>query len=223
MEIVIPWIVALMTFLSPPERITSQPQITGWAETLEQRTERYESIAKDVYEVVYSAEKLPYRGKKGRAYSTALLVGIAFMESGFAHDVDKGPCYRGGGFRYRCDGGLSVGLWQARLGGGETLLSIHGVDGLKQADLFADRKTQVRVALHMVVRSFKTCRLHGPESALNVYASGSCMRGQKEGLARLLVAKRALANRPPPWTDDTPFVIRPEVASAGASGSASAP
>lgn len=221
--VVTAWILSLMTFLAPPEKLAAAPQLKGWEETVEQKTERYESIAKDIFEVVYDpAAKLPYRGKRGRAYTSALLVAIAFMESGFAKDVDKGPCYRQGSFWTRCDGGLSAGLWQARIGAGETLLSIHGIDGLKQADLFADRKQQVRVALHMVVRSFKACRLLGPEAALNVFASGSCSRGQAPALARLKVAKRALANRPPTWTDDAVFVL-PQASPSGAGQAAPQP
>lgn len=222
---VVAWIFALMSFLAPPEKLTAAPhvQLPGWEETLEQRTERYESIAKDIFEVVYDVSaKLPYRGKRGRAQSTALLVAIAFMESGFMPDVDKGPCYRKGSFRTRCDGGLSAGMWQARLGEGETLLSIHGVDGLKQADLFKDRKTQVRIALHMVNRSFKTCRLLGPEAVLNVYSSGSCSRGQKPASARLALAKRAYAARPPTWKEDKEFVIVPLTAATGSGTAASA-
>lgn len=225
---VVAWIFALMSFLAPPERLTAAPhvQLPGWEETLEQRTERYESIAKDIYEVVYDpAAKLPYRGKRGRAQTAALLVAIAFMESGFMPDVDKGPCYRKGNFRSRCDGGLSAGMWQARLGEGETLLSIHGIDGLKQADLFRDRKVQVRIALHMVNKSFRAARLLGPEDVLNVYASGRTGAGQKGGLARLQTAKRAYAARPPSWKEDKEYVIVSEVVaqSSGSAASATVP
>lgn len=201
--VIFAWLLSLITFLAPPEKLAAAPQLKGWEETAEQKTARYESIAADVYSVVYAdGAKRPYRGKLGRSYTAALLISIAFMESGFARDVDKGPCYRNGSFRFRCDGGRSVGMWQAQLGEGETLLAIHGIEGLKQADIFADRKVAVSIAMHMVVRSFKACRLLGPEAALNVYASGSCSRGQTGGLARLLTAKRLLRNRPPSWKDD---------------------
>lgn len=208
MSPVIPWILSLLTLLAPPERLAALPQLPGWEETAEQKLTRYESIAADLYAVTYAPEaRLPYRGKRGRAASTALLVAVAFMESGFARDVDRGPCYRGGSFRTRCDGGLSAGLWQARLGAGETLESIHGVGGLTQADLFGDRKKAAAVAMHMIVRSFKACRLLGPEALLNVYASGSCSRGQVPALARLKLARRLLADRPPPWKDDAQHVV----------------
>ena len=200
---VIAWLVSLMVVIAPPDKLAAAPQLPGWEETAEQKTQRYTSIATDIHSVVYDPEVKPlYRGKKGRARTAALLLAIAYMESGFAHDVDKGPCYRKGSYRSRCDGGLSAGLWQARIGAGTTLETVHGIDGKTQADLFGDRKLQVRVALHMVRRSFKACRSLGQNALLNVYASGSCFRGEQPAKARLALATRLFDLKPVPADAD---------------------
>lgn len=203
---VVTWIFGLLTFLSPPAQTTCR--LPGWEETVESRTQRYESIAKDLYEVIYTEKtKTPYGGKRGRAHTVALMVALAYMESGFMPDVDRGPCYRGPGFRARCDGGLSATMWQIRIGAGTTIDTIHGTPDLDQADLFRDRKAAIRAALHMVNRSFRAARMLGPEDRLNVYGSGRVGAGQAAGKARLDLAHRLLVNRAVSWESDKTFLI----------------
>lgn len=104
----------------------------------------------------------------------ALLVAVAYHESGFAPDVDIGPCYRGPKNNSgRCDGGLAVSMWQ-----------IQSV-GEDARELFADRRKAARRALLAMRRSAARCvPKHGREAGLRAYASGSCERGAKESEAR---------------------------------------
>lgn len=180
MNIVIAWIMALMTQAAPPAKLAAQYQLPGHEETAEQKTLRYEEFATDLYKVAYDPSVQPlYNGPKGRALTAAVLLAIAFHESGFAHDVDKGPCYRGkNGKDGRCDSGRSACSMQVQVGAGTTTLGAHGIDGLTQADLFADRKLCFKAAMHIVRRSFR-CK-HQPDGGrFNLYASGNCNEGLK--------------------------------------------
>jgi len=188
------WILLLLLWLAPPERYAALPAYPGWAETVEQRTERYRAIATDIAAVVSDPQERPaVGGQVGRARSAALLVAVAFLESGFAPDADKGPCWRGlDGRGPRCDGGLAVSAWQIRIGAGKT------PEGWNREDLFADRRKAVRVALHLVRRSVNACRKLAPAYWLSAYTSGSCARGHEASAARVKLAQRLLAALPPP-------------------------
>jgi hypothetical protein len=208
MNTVIAWIMSLMVQVAPPERLAAVPQLPGWEETVEEKLERYESIAKDLYEVAYDPKTRPlYGGERGRAMTAATILGIAFHESGFAADVDKGPCYREGKFRERCDGGRSACLMQIQIGDGTTALR-HGVEGLSQVDLFRDRKACFRAGLSLVRRSFASCAKAGSDAKLAAYASGRC--DNPMGIVRsrelLGIARRFVADRSRIPGPDTTFL-----------------
>lgn len=170
------WILSLLIYLAPPERVAAIRPLPGWAENAEQRALRYRSISEDIAAVTSDARE------------QALLVAIAHHESAFAVDVDKGPCYRGPrGDWSRCDGGRAVSIWQ-----------IQAV-GTDARELFADRRKAAARALEAIRRSARACAAkHGQEAALRVYASGSCLRGIEESSAMVRSALRLLRDRPPP-------------------------
>lgn len=224
MNAIAAWLYALMVYLAPPDKLAAAPQLRGWEETAEQKHERYQEIAQALYHVTYDPSRRSlFGGKDGRARTAATLLAIAFMESGFARDVDKGPCSKDRPPGMDCDGGQAAGLGQIRLVDGTTILPIHGVEGKTQKDIFADRELMFQIQLFMVTKSFASCRRYGADWALNVYASGSCTRSKKaqkipgEGLlkgqvvhepdglaagrARLVLARRLLARAPIPGPD----------------------
>lgn len=186
-----------MVQAAPPAKLAAAYQLPGYEETVEEKQVRYESFASDLYEVVYDPSVKPlFGGKKGRAMTAATILGVAFHESGFAHDVDKGPCYRGrNGRDVRCDGGMSACVMQIKLGAGTTTLRSHGFEGLTQADLFRDRKLCFRVGLHLIRRSFVACSKQGPEGKLNAYASGVCTLGLDKSKELLAIVRRFVADR----------------------------
>lgn len=209
-NVVVAWLFSIMTSLAPPERLAAIPQLPGWTETAEDKRERYQEIAQALYEVVYDPESKPlYGGSKGRAYTALQLLSIAYMESGFAKDVDKGPCYRGKGFKNRCDAGRAKCMMQIRVDDGVTVLGLHGVEGLTGEQLHADRHACFRAGLHMVRRSFRACTKLGPEHRLDVYASGQCGGGFVSGRARLKLAERIWHERKPNPGPDLDFLLRP--------------
>jgi hypothetical protein len=121
--------------------------------------------------------------------AVALLIALASLESGFAADVDLGPCYRALESR-RCDGGLSVSLWQIRVGGGTT------PEGWDRSTLQRDRQKAARRALRLAWWSMKACSGRGRDSGLRAYASGNCDHGQAASEARLGLARRLLERFP---------------------------
>lgn len=172
--------VAVMQSLSPAERVTRLPQFPGWEETAEQRTARYEEIAKDLEEVLKKEEPL-FAGPGGRNRTAAWLIGTAFMESGFAKDVDQGPCYRDSEkTKNRCDSGRSACMLQLMVDRGTTR------EGYAMADLFGDRKKCFTSGLRRMKKSVDNCvKVSGPSAALAQFASGSCHRGLKASAARV--------------------------------------
>jgi len=142
-------VLGVMLSLSPPSSWSALP---GHAETVDARRERYASIARDI-----AAEG---RDRDG----SALLLAVAWHESGFAHDVDVGRCYRGKGWEGRCDAGRAVCLTQLQLPRRE------------REEARTDRRTCLRLGLAKVRKSLATCR-HLPPPHRFAGLSGSCSRG----------------------------------------------
>lgn len=142
-------VLAVMLSLSPPPNWTALP---GHAETVDARHARYRSIAADI-----AAEGHDREG-------AGLLLAVAFHESGFAHDVDVGRCYRGKGWEGRCDAGRAVCLTQLQLPRRE------------REEARTDRRTCLRLGLAGIRRSLATCRSSTPPHRF-AGLSGSCSRG----------------------------------------------
>lgn len=199
MSAAVAWILALLVYAAPPERLAAEP---GWEETAEQRSARYAEIAADIAAVTYApTAPVLYGGPRARAHTAALLVAVAVLESGLAADVDRGPCYRGrDGRGPRCDRGRSASCWQIRLEPGERTR-----EGWTQADLFADRRKAIRVALRLMRGSFGLARARGrldnmspAEIETRLLDSYAGPGGHKLGAARLKLADKLFAKFPPP-------------------------
>ena len=192
------WMLSLMVAFAPPDAKARASQLPGHAETSVEKSTRYESIAKDLFDVVYDPKETPlFRGAKGRARTAALVLAVAYHESGFAHDVDVGPCYRGrDGQGARCDHGRSACLMQLHVGDGKT------IQGYTQEELFSDRKKCFRAGLGLLRKSFSECRLQDPRHRLNAYASGVCDHGE-DGSERLMAMMDKFAGKLPIPNDDS--------------------
>jgi hypothetical protein len=199
------WLLALMVAFAPPERAARHDQFPGWEETVDERKLRYAEIGRDLYSYVYHPDTKPiFGGAKGRARTASLLLAIAYHESGFAKDVDKGPCYRGkSGNSTRCDSGMSACLMQIHLGDGTT------PEGHTQKDLFADRKKCFGAGLRLIRRSFSACKSLPMKHRLNAYASGSCSKGH-EGSERLMNMAEKFATKLPMPGPDKDHMVKPE-------------
>ena len=187
MQAAITWILALLTYAAPPDRLSDA--MPGWEESPEARRARYEAIAADIAATVYAPDAPAlYGGARGRAHTAALLVAVAVLESGLAADVDRGPCYRGrDGRGPRCDSGRAYSLWQ-----------VH------DASVAGDRRKAAARALRIMRSSFAWA--HGTRDynwspaerevhRLDAYAGGTNARAHRLAAARLAFADR-LAARP---------------------------
>lgn len=118
----------------------------GMTETEDEKKLRLRSIADDA---AFVANDDP---------SDALLIlAVAHHESGFALDVDKGPCRAG-----TCDGGHAACMMQ-----------IWSNDPKERARLFADRRACFEKGLKALHNSRDLC---GPgELVFSAYAAGSCI------------------------------------------------
>lgn len=176
-------LLSAMIALAPPAKLAALPQYPGFEEDETARTLRYEAIVADAVAVVSDEPALPGRSRTG---TVAVLIALAFEESGFSKDADVGPtCYRGkDGRGHRCDGGRSACMLQLNIGAGTTK------EGWSQADLFADRKKCFRAGLRLARRSFSVCATMGVLHLLDAYASGVCGLGVEKGSKRLATATR---------------------------------
>jgi hypothetical protein len=149
------WLVALLLATLPVER-------TRLSE------ERYREVAADVDAVVRDAAPL-FGGSHGRERTAALLLAVAYMESGLRDDNVRGKAGE-------------CGLWQTMPVAGRCPET---------------RRDAAALALDMMRRSFTACRASPIDDRLAVYASGRCDRGLTESRARMQLARRWYAAHPP--------------------------
>lgn len=156
-----------------PMRI-SQPPLTAM-ETDEQEAARIHSIVEDAIAV------------GGDAEDATLLLAVSFHESGWAADVDLGPCQRGepgGPFRSRCDDSKAYCMMQIHAS------PEHG------AELFKDRRMCFREGLAALHASAKACSKGPASEQFGVYAAGSCSTlAAKRGSRALFGQWRTLLTR----------------------------
>ena len=105
----------------------------------------------------------------------ALLTGVIVIESGLRLDVET--CKANG------DGGRSIGLGQ--------VMSGPNWEGHSRKDICANRKLQLRLALHVL----DTCwsKTPAPDAALRCYAAGDASRYSSTARRELEVYKKARA------------------------------
>jgi len=184
------WLYTLLTLWYPPER-RSESLLLEARESKEQAQARYLSIAEDAVEVAFMPEEDPVfklkDEEKGRAWTALLMLSVAYFESGFRRDIDRGI-----GRLSRGDGGQSWCLMQIHLGEGKVPDADPTVGSWRGRDLVADRKKCFRAGLRMLRRSFTACSGQAFAYRLSSYASGSCDKGHEVSNQRLLFFNRQL-------------------------------
>jgi hypothetical protein len=176
MDVLISWAVAFMMAWAPPGR----SKIKEALETPDEGRARYADIAKSAMEVVYDPGRRPlFGGSRGRAQTMALLLSIAYHESGFRRDVDLGlgKLARGSG--------VDSCLLQIRVGAGRT------ADGWSHEDLVRDREKCFRAGLAVMRRSFNACRHLDPLDWLGAYTRGRCVADERHSRSRVGLARKA--------------------------------
>jgi hypothetical protein len=159
MDSIVAWALAIMLAWVPPGRSAIKDAI----ETSEAGAARYAQIARDAARVAFDPAEQPLvKGPRARSQSLAVLLSVAYHESGFRRDVDLGlgPLARGSG--------TDSCLMQIRVGKGTT------PEGWSHADLVADRTKCFRAGLRLLRRSIGACRHLPPLDWLSAYARGQC-------------------------------------------------
>jgi hypothetical protein len=169
------WVLAAIQSVSPPH-VADLPTYPSATETREERAARLEAIAEDIAAVALREDPGALGSPKRVA---AYLIAVASLESGFARDVDLGPCDPQRIAKRGCDGGRAKTLWQ-----------LHGVGG------WPTRQEAARRALGAVRLSLRACQRLPASQRLALYASGSChtAHGRRASVARVALAER-LASR----------------------------
>jgi len=199
MEPVFAWILSFIVSVAPPGRTTYYPEAQ---ETKAEAMIRYESIAKDIVEVVYDPDTKPiFGGKWGRARTVTVILGIMLYESGFMKNVDYGV-----GKYARGDNGRSWCLMQMNVGKGRPWTRAGGwnvkkdrpwrygdkkedlIDGASGPEMVKDRRKCITEGLRLLRLSFRSCRKNPLKEKLNVYASGNCKYGGKGSRLRMTAA-----------------------------------
>lgn len=145
-------VLAWLVQVAPPDRFAQIPTYPEAVETAEERQERYQDIAADVAHVAAESAET----EAGAVRAARLLVAIAWHESGFARDVDLGPCAPRRVAKGGCDSGRAKGLWQI------------------QAYEVPTRRDGARLALRLARRSITACQKLPKEARLAAYAAGTC-------------------------------------------------
>lgn len=209
MEPVVAWIVSFIVAVAPADR----PQFVKDAkETKDEALVRYNSIARDVTEVVWADPQPPlFAGPNGRARTVAVILSIMSHESGFRKDVDFGL-----GKGAKGDSGRSWCLMQLNVGEGRTFSwntvkgraaydsdpSSEVVKGWTGKELVADRKKCITAGLRVMRISFDATVNMPLSDRLRVYASGNANAGGEASARRMNLATKWYANNPAPLSDD---------------------
>lgn len=175
MDPIIAWAVAFMVSWAPPGR----SKIKDAIETPEDGQARYAEIARAAARVAYDPGVKPlFSGPQGRASTMALLLSIAYHESGFRRDVDLGigKLARGSG--------TDSCLVQVRVGKGKT------AEGWTHEDLVGDREKCFRAGYALIKRSFGACRRMPLLDWLGAYTRGRCVEGEPLSRARIGLSQR---------------------------------
>ena len=176
MDPIIAWAVAFMVSWAPPGR----SKIKDAIETPEAGQARYEEIARAAARVAYDPYLKPlFHGPRGRASTMAVLLSIAYHESGFRRDVDLGVGKLARG------SGTDSCLLQIRVGRGKTS------EGWTHDDLVGDREKCFRAGYSLIKRSFGACRRLPQLDWLGAYTRGRCVEGDPLSRARIGLSQRA--------------------------------
>lgn len=215
------WVITFMEKYAPPGRKT---YIADAVETKEAAEERYDSIADDLLDVVYSPDTKPlFAGPAGRAQTASILLGIIFWETSFRKDVDFGL-----GKHSRGDHGESWCLMQVKVGDKRTADWNVRFDraaqpsdppeevrpGYTGEDLVHNRKLCLSEGLKIVRGSFGACRSLPLNERLSSYASGSCDKGREASKTRMNTGIQWFYNYPRLFKDADLLIPQNYLASA---------
>jgi len=191
MEAFTAWVFAVLMAISP-YREKSLTYARYAHEPEDEQKARYSSIAKDLAEVVQEEEPL-FKGKNGRVQTAALVMSMAFFESGLKKEVDFGTGKWGRG-----DFGRSWCLMQINLGKGQVSWGTTEMKTWSGQDLVNDRKKCFKVGITALRLSLGACQGKAGGDKLSSYTTGTCRDNEPTGRSRWNYAWRLLSRFTPP-------------------------
>lgn len=197
MSATVAWILSAMVSWSPPDRVHTTPDAV---ETADSAQTRYEEIAKSLTQVAYAEGNTPiFSGSYGRARTAALMVSVAYHESGFRRDVDLGigKAARGDGGKSHCMMQINLGLNRVSTVLLENLLG----QPWSANDLVEDRTKCFQTGYAVLYKSFSACKSLPFEYRMAIYASGTCYNGHYDSAVRVRRAVRWFSGHKPPFDD----------------------
>lgn len=204
LKVVTAWILSFMVTAAPPGRKVYYPE---GQETKEEALTRYEEVARDIIDVVYSPNTKPlFTGPNGRTQTVTVILSVMLHESAFMRHVDRGL-----GKYARGDHGASWCSMQLRIGEGKTLKwnTVHDrpiawndpseevFEGYTGDELIANRKLCISEGLHILRVSFGATKGLPTDDRLRVYASGDRNKGAEASRNRMRTAMQFFAKSAP--------------------------
>lgn len=173
------WILTVLLSIVPPQKISPHTK-----ESVEDMTARYESIAKDMSKAIEQSKPL-FKGEDVELRTAALLLSIAYYESGFNKNVDEG--------HIRGDKGRSWCLMQINIGNGHVIVGDSEMKSWTGKDLIKDRKKCFAVGLETIRASLNQCHFLDGAGALSGYTTGKCISHERSATTRWLFSKKILS------------------------------
>jgi hypothetical protein len=189
------WIFSFMVSAAPPGRKVYYPE---GQETKEDALVRYDAVARDIVDVVYSPNVKPlFTGPNGRAQTVSVILSVMSHESAFMRHVDLGL-----GKYARGDQGRSWCSMQINIGAGKTMKwnvkhdrpvewnddPADVFDGYTGEELIANRKLCISEGLKILRISFGSTKGLPLDERLRVYASGDRNKGAEASRNRMRTA-----------------------------------
>jgi hypothetical protein len=154
-------LIALVLQAAPPE-LATRPQPGSAVETVAERRDRLEAIARDAWDIAHEPEapRLPGYTTAG---SALVMLALARVESDFALDVDSFACIDPERRleAWRCDNGHAIGL-----------LQLHARDYDERTALVGSREEVFRVGLRRLRGIMGACE--APDARFALWHGAGC-------------------------------------------------
>jgi hypothetical protein len=181
MEPLLLWLTLTLNIMAPTDRHHYVPEAQ---ETVVQAEARRIEIASGILTAAFNSEDRPlFGGEYGRSRTALFVVTKMYYESGFRRDVQYGLARDHdirSGFndhgRSWCLGQIMLGVQRDRLPNGTWVYTSarYTDEGWTGLELVSDTAKCATTTLHIIKKSFSTCRHLPFEQRLAAYAAGRC-------------------------------------------------
>jgi len=173
------WILKVLLSIAPVQENSQEKTID--------MKKRYESISLDMAEAISETKPL-FKEKNSEFKTAALLTTIAFYESGFRKDIDSGVV--------RGDHGNSWCLMQVNVYNNHVRVGTKEIKSWTGQDLVLNRKKCFIAAIESIRESMSFCSKLNAPSYISGYATGKCIKNEKNSVYRWNYANHLINKYP---------------------------